>query len=630
MADLNGDGRPDIVVLAVDGRDETNAGRYRVGRSLDASGAVSGGWGGWLQIPGWRFRSNADAAIALADLDGDGRPDLVVFAIETGARANRAHYRVGRSLDADGAVTGGWTPWTQIPDWSAKENSGGEIALADLNGDGVPELIVVMADPDGGHYRVGWSLDATGKVSGEWEPWTAIPDWQEGASKGLGADVADLDGDGRPELLVLDRGRYTIGWGLDETGRASDGLEPVVGAAREPSEARHVGLAGLPDRRRAARADGARQRRRRRAPGGSRRRRVQGGRLADPRPQLADPRRARGAAAHRRRAVVRRLGRRPRRPRRRPLPHAGLALPEPPLHLSAHADRPLLRRPDLPRGRARAGRRRHEAVRAVPRHRRRPRVRPRGPALDPRAADAAPALVPDAHHARRRPRAVGLRPRRHPRARARPGDLRGRRGVAAAALTGADPVVPAPVPARERADLLLGRADERQPRHPPADLEHRHRRRQAVRARAAAAEVPQPVGERAARRRARPARDDHGRRRRGDPRARRRRGSPVRGRRGPAAHRDQELRDRRPLGRQPALPRHRPAERAAHAPQRHAAARPQGARQRRRPRRGAPRRRVAARRALRPAARDGGRSAPGHACRGCTTRRRCWCPTGAS
>ena len=125
-------------MLAVDGRGEQNTGRYRVGRSLDASGAVSGGWGEWRQIPGWRFRSNADAAIALADLDGDGRPDLIVFAIEVRAGANRAHYRVGRSLDADGAVTGGWTGWTQIPDWFPAENQGGDIAVADLDGDGTP------------------------------------------------------------------------------------------------------------------------------------------------------------------------------------------------------------------------------------------------------------------------------------------------------------------------------------------------------------------------------------------------------------------------------------------------------------------------------------------------------------
>jgi Domain of unknown function (DUF1929)/FG-GAP-like repeat len=227
VADLNGDGRPDVVVLAAD--------RYRVGRSLDAAGAVGGGWGPWMNVPGWRFGETADAGIALVDRD------LVVFAIEKGARSNRGHYRVGRSLDADGAVTGGWTAWTQIPDWSAKENSGGDIAVADLDGDGTPELIVVMADAEGGHYRVGWKLGA-----GDWEPWTAIPDWQPGESNGLGADVADLDGDERPELLVLDRGRQTIGWGLDDTGHVAEGWgpwsDPPGGRARRDTAAAFVCL----------------------------------------------------------------------------------------------------------------------------------------------------------------------------------------------------------------------------------------------------------------------------------------------------------------------------------------------------------------------------------------------------
>lgn len=133
------------------------------------------------------------ASRAVADVSGNGRPDIVVFMIDHPTPGpNVGLYRIGWDLDADGAVTGGWSPWMQVPDWFSWKNQGGDIAVTDLDGDGRPEIVVVMVNPpgqNGGYYRVGWRLDITGAVTGGWAPWTSVPDWFSWENQG-GVDGA--------------------------------------------------------------------------------------------------------------------------------------------------------------------------------------------------------------------------------------------------------------------------------------------------------------------------------------------------------------------------------------------------------------------------------------------------------
>ena len=219
--------------------------------------------------------------------------------------------------------------------------------------------------------------------------------------EGRGRDVAVAGG----EVVVVGAGRYRVGGGelrtdpglagratvrrpTSPTSTATDapscscaaaGRSPSAGGSATTAGDRGAAHAGTgaafgrpPDggrpklislhgeRHRARRAE-ARHRQ------GSRHRRV-----ADPRLRLADPRRPRGAAAHRRRADLRRLG----LPQgRAELPHARLALSDPHVHEADDADRPVLLRSRVPVRRAVARRRRHAPVRPVPRHPRRAGVR---------------------------------------------------------------------------------------------------------------------------------------------------------------------------------------------------------------------------------------------------------------
>ncbi len=237
VADVDADGRPDVVLLMVDAPPGRNAAFYRIGRALDESGALTGGWTDWQPVPDWFSDENQGAGVAVADVNGNGALDLVVFLLDAPDGPNLGWFRVGWSLDpATGSVTGGWTDWQLIPDWFPLANAGGDITVADVDGDGRPDLVVLMVDapegPNAAYYRSG-PLDADGTVT-HWRPWQALPDWPFWENQGAGLAVADLDGDGHAELVVLavdnpvakNEAFYSVGWHLDERGRPGDGWGP--------------------------------------------------------------------------------------------------------------------------------------------------------------------------------------------------------------------------------------------------------------------------------------------------------------------------------------------------------------------------------------------------------------------
>ena len=119
-------------------------GFYRVGRDFDSDKLEPNSWGEPLPVPGDFGSEQYCTGIALTDLDGNGRPDLIVFYIEHQEGENRGYYRIGKCLGSDGVVTGGWGKPLQVPGSLGRQNHGASIAIADLNRNGRPDLLGLL------------------------------------------------------------------------------------------------------------------------------------------------------------------------------------------------------------------------------------------------------------------------------------------------------------------------------------------------------------------------------------------------------------------------------------------------------------------------------------------------------
>ncbi|MFC4046774.1 ricin-type beta-trefoil lectin domain protein [Dactylosporangium siamense] len=183
LADLDGDGRAELISK----EDGTLYGVRNCGYYGD--GTVC--WGARVAIrPG--MGAVADAAFKFGDLDGDHRADLVT-------KENGTLYGVRNcGYNSDGTVC--WGAKTAIGwGWGAVPNAA--FKLADLDGDGRAELISKEDGTLYGVHNCGYYGDGTvcwgARTAIGWG-WDLVPD--------AAFNVADLDGDGRAELLSKEDG----------------------------------------------------------------------------------------------------------------------------------------------------------------------------------------------------------------------------------------------------------------------------------------------------------------------------------------------------------------------------------------------------------------------------------------
>ena len=208
IADINKNGRPDIVIYTIENSKGGNKQNYRIGWDIDTKGTIVN-WDSHLanpiKIPGWVGEETQGGGIAIGDINRNGTPDLLVFHIDHPDGGNKGYYKIGWDFTKEGELT--WDSRSRVdqpfnvPGWFGEESQGGDIAITDLYNNSIPDLVVLHIDhPDSGntaYYRIGWEVSKEGNVK-QWDEQVKIDNWVGDQSVGCGIDqLSDYKGLGK-------------------------------------------------------------------------------------------------------------------------------------------------------------------------------------------------------------------------------------------------------------------------------------------------------------------------------------------------------------------------------------------------------------------------------------------------
>ena len=169
IGDLNGDGKPDIAV--------TNGFDYTISvfRNTSTSGTIS------FDVPVNYAAGSYPNSVSIGDLDGDGKPDLVVTNYYTSSISVFRNTGAGGTISFDAKV-----------DFPTADYPNG-VSIGDLDVDGKPDIVVV----NNSNYTISIlkNISTAGTISfaSRKDYWTAAPG---------NVAIGDLDGDGKPDLVV--------------------------------------------------------------------------------------------------------------------------------------------------------------------------------------------------------------------------------------------------------------------------------------------------------------------------------------------------------------------------------------------------------------------------------------------
>ncbi len=212
VADFNGDGKPDLAV------DNEGPNTVSVRLNTTPAGSATVSFAPQLILP----TSSYPVFIAVGDLNGDGKPDLAVDDQPSNIVS------VALNTTASGATTPSFTPQRTFPVGGGSAS----IAVGDFNSDGKLDLAVTN-DHDG---TLSVLLNST-PLGATTPSFTSQQTFATGIAPAQGV-VGDFNGDGKPDLAVANDGSNTVSVLLnDSAGPIALNGSPATGTISSGPEA---------------------------------------------------------------------------------------------------------------------------------------------------------------------------------------------------------------------------------------------------------------------------------------------------------------------------------------------------------------------------------------------------------
>ncbi len=191
VADVNGDGKPDLVVA--------NQCAYGTCANGTVSVLLGNGDGTFRTAVSYDSGGDWSSSVAVADVNGDGRPDVVVANLCTGSfcasESGGSSGTVGVLL---GNGDGTFRTAVTYPGYAPIS-----VAVADVSGDGKPDIVVANCGPsmtfvDCSRNTLGVMV-LLGNGDGTFQP---ARTYGSGGGYSYSVAVADVNGDGKPDVVV--------------------------------------------------------------------------------------------------------------------------------------------------------------------------------------------------------------------------------------------------------------------------------------------------------------------------------------------------------------------------------------------------------------------------------------------